>query len=188
MGTASQAILGATEVKESEPTSLLHDFMAEQHANVFARAFSFAADQLPAPPGVEGEDRETPIADRVMLVGDLGFIFQLREREQKVSAKSGNRKIRVLPFFEPAVVVSFSNLCSTPTPDIQNDYVDTEFASYYNVFLKPPPKLYLPHLKSLALPSKGEPLERNLAHSSLEPIRDWFDRNIPAARRAAAWA
>lgn len=91
MGTASQAILGATEVKESEPTSLLHDFVAQQHANVFARAFSFAADQLPAAlPAEEDDTREILIADRVMVVGDIGFVFQLREREQKVTAKSGD--------------------------------------------------------------------------------------------------
>lgn len=31
-------------------------------------------------------------------------------------------------------------------------------------------------------------LERDLAFPALAPVRDWFDRNIPADRRAAAWA
>lgn len=30
-------------------------------------------------------------------------------------------------------------------------------------------------------------LERNLAHPALAPVRAWFDANIPADRRAAAW-
>ena len=30
-------------------------------------------------------------------------------------------------------------------------------------------------------------LERNLAHPALEPVRRWFDSQIPAAKRAAAW-
>jgi aminoglycoside/choline kinase family phosphotransferase len=30
-------------------------------------------------------------------------------------------------------------------------------------------------------------LERNLAHPALTPVRDWVDRNVPAAKRAAAW-
>jgi aminoglycoside/choline kinase family phosphotransferase len=31
-------------------------------------------------------------------------------------------------------------------------------------------------------------LERNLAHPALAPVRDWFDENVPAEMRAAAWA
>jgi aminoglycoside/choline kinase family phosphotransferase len=31
-------------------------------------------------------------------------------------------------------------------------------------------------------------LERNLAFPALAPVRDWFDRNVPADKRAAAWA
>ena len=30
-------------------------------------------------------------------------------------------------------------------------------------------------------------LERNLAHPALAPVRAWFDSNVPADRRAAAW-
>jgi aminoglycoside/choline kinase family phosphotransferase len=31
-------------------------------------------------------------------------------------------------------------------------------------------------------------VERNLAFPALAPVRDWFDRNVPAEKRAAAWA
>jgi len=31
-------------------------------------------------------------------------------------------------------------------------------------------------------------LERNLAHSALESVREWFDSNVPQEKRAAAWA
>ena len=68
-----------------EPASLLHDFIAQQHANVFMRAFSFAARQLPMT-----SDKEVEVADRVLLMDDIGFIFQLREREQKVASKPGD--------------------------------------------------------------------------------------------------
>ena len=31
-------------------------------------------------------------------------------------------------------------------------------------------------------------LDRNFAHPALAPVRSWFDANVPAAARAAAWA
>ncbi len=31
-------------------------------------------------------------------------------------------------------------------------------------------------------------LERNLSHPALSPVRAWFDANVPAEQRAAAWA
>ncbi|MGH6705555.1 MAG: aminoglycoside phosphotransferase, partial [Sphingomicrobium sp.] len=30
-------------------------------------------------------------------------------------------------------------------------------------------------------------LERDLAHSALAPVRDWFDANVPPSARASAW-
>jgi aminoglycoside/choline kinase family phosphotransferase len=30
-------------------------------------------------------------------------------------------------------------------------------------------------------------LERSLAHPALTPVREWFDRNLPPEKRAAAW-
>ncbi len=68
-----------------EPASLLHDFAAQQHANVFTRAFSFPASQLPV-----SSEKDVELADRVLLLDNVGFIFQLREREQKVASKTGD--------------------------------------------------------------------------------------------------
>ena len=74
-------------MKESSPaaSSLLQDFTAQHHANVFLRAFSFPAIQLP-----RSTEDETELADRVVLLDDLGFIVQLKEREQKVASKTGD--------------------------------------------------------------------------------------------------
>jgi hypothetical protein len=87
MGTTSETILARGRVKETakEPTSLLDDFLDQHNSNVFARAFSFGTNQLPAT-----AEKESQLADRVLLVDDIGLIFQLREREHKVTAKSGD--------------------------------------------------------------------------------------------------
>jgi len=69
----------------SDPSTLLHDFTAQQHANVFLRAFSFPTTHLPRNP----ED-ELELADRVVLMDNIGFIFLLKEREQKVATKPGD--------------------------------------------------------------------------------------------------
>lgn len=74
-------------MKESagEPTSLLQDHDAQQHANVFTRAFSFRASQLPI-----NFDKDVELANRVMLIDGIGFIFELFEREQKVASRAGD--------------------------------------------------------------------------------------------------
>jgi len=74
-------------VKESarEPTSLLQDHDAQQHANVFMRAFSYPASQLPI-----NFEKDVELADRVMLIDGIGFIYELCEREQKVASKAGD--------------------------------------------------------------------------------------------------
>lgn len=74
-------------MKEStrEPTSLINDFAAQQHDNVFTRAFSYASSQLPI-----SFDKDVELADRVLMMDDIGFIFELCEREQKVTSKSGD--------------------------------------------------------------------------------------------------
>jgi hypothetical protein len=68
-----------------EPLSLVHDFAALQHANVFTRAFCFDAPHLPVSGESHGE-----LADRVMLMDGIGFIFQLCEREPKVTSRAGD--------------------------------------------------------------------------------------------------
>jgi hypothetical protein len=73
-------------VKESahQPATLLHDFIAQQHANVFARAFAVSTGQLPL-----GVDDHPDLADRILLTETVGFIFELCEREAHVVTKAG---------------------------------------------------------------------------------------------------
>src|SRR4051812_16191885 len=49
------------------------------------KAFSFPASQLPA-----AGEKEVELADRVMLVDNIAFIFGLREREQQTASKVGD--------------------------------------------------------------------------------------------------
>ena len=69
----------------SVATSLRQDFTAHNNANVFLRAFSFPTTQLPL-----AADDERILADRVVMMDGIGFIFQLMEREQKVASKTGD--------------------------------------------------------------------------------------------------
>ena len=43
-----------------------------------------------------------------------------------------------------------------------------------------------PHYKSFQ-PRMWGLLERDLAHPALVPVRQWFDANVPASKRAAIW-
>jgi hypothetical protein len=84
MGTKVTAILGDVKESAHEPASLLHDFIAQQNANAFSRAFAVSTSQLP-----HSDDSEPELADRLLLTDSVGFIFQLCEREQKVVTKAG---------------------------------------------------------------------------------------------------
>jgi len=66
-------------------SSLLQDFTAQQNENAFLRAFSFSTTQLPV-----DSDSEVALADRVIMMDEIGFIFQMMEREQKVASKVGD--------------------------------------------------------------------------------------------------
>jgi len=68
-----------------EPVSLLHDFVAQQHGNVFMRAYCFDTVNLPV-----GAEPHGDLADRVMVMDGIGFIFQLCEREPRVTSKAGD--------------------------------------------------------------------------------------------------
>ncbi|MDQ6690090.1 MAG: hypothetical protein M3Z18_06230, partial [Gemmatimonadota bacterium] len=74
-------------MKESSagPPSLLQDVTAQQNENVFLRAFSFSTTQLPVDSAMDVE-----LADRIVMLDEIGFIFQLMEREKKVASKAGN--------------------------------------------------------------------------------------------------
>lgn len=73
-------------MKESAPeaATLLHDFIAQQHANVFARAFAVSTNQLP-----HSAETQPELADRMLLTNNIGFIFQLCEREPHGVVKAG---------------------------------------------------------------------------------------------------
>ena len=66
-------------------SSLLQEFTTLQNENAFLRAFSFSTIQLPV-----DSTQNVELADRVVLVDKIGFIFQLMEREQKVASKAGD--------------------------------------------------------------------------------------------------
>ena len=64
--------------------TLLQDFTARQNENVFTRAFAFGTGQLP-PVG----DDPAYLAERIVVVDDIGFVFHLAEREHKTAIKTG---------------------------------------------------------------------------------------------------
>ena len=82
--SAHEAASPAAPAVPAAPTTLLHDFIAQQHANVFSRAFAVSTNQLPV-----AADNRPDLADRVLLTDTVGFIFQLCEREPRVVTKSG---------------------------------------------------------------------------------------------------
>ena len=68
-----------------EPQTLLEDFIARQNENVFTRAFSFSSAQLPAV-----EDEDAHLAERFVVLDDIGFVFHVAEREHKAALKTGD--------------------------------------------------------------------------------------------------
>jgi hypothetical protein len=66
-------------------SSLLQEFTTQQNENAFLRAFSFSTAQLPV-----NSSPDVELADRVIMMDEIGFIFQLVEREQKVASKAGD--------------------------------------------------------------------------------------------------
>jgi len=119
-------------VKESSPgpSSLLQDFTAKQHANVFLRAFSFPTIQLPRSPEDENE-----LADRVVLLDDIGFIFQLKEREQKVASKPGDLEKWVANNVVKKAVKQVQN-----TRDLLGSYKGLSLVNHFGHRIYVPPK------------------------------------------------
>lgn len=66
-------------------SSLLQEFTAQQNENAFLRAFSFSTTQLPV-----DSASDVALADRVIMIDKVGFIFQMMERQQKVASKAGD--------------------------------------------------------------------------------------------------
>jgi len=96
----------------------------------------------------------------------------------------------VPPALEAAMLGRFQAASHTPHPGFAADYQrlgaqrNTKilgiFARLWKRDGKPGYLQYLPRV--------WEHLERNLAHPALAPVRHWFDQNVPAHLRAAAWA
>ena len=93
---------------------------------------------------------------------------------------SGKPSICVCPFIDPIVVVSFSNLCTRAVPFTNGGYIDSEFASFYNVFDKLPDPVLRPRLKSTAFPPphsqprQGNALEPKMLEHFFRPMGDCF--------------
>jgi hypothetical protein len=66
-------------------TTLLQEFIAQQSSNVFLRAFSFPTTQLPV---LTTDDKA--LADRVVMMDEIGFVFQIMEREHQVASRLGD--------------------------------------------------------------------------------------------------
>jgi len=84
VGTTPPILANVKESAHEPAATLLHDFIAQQHANVFARAFAVSTSQLPL-----GAEHQPELADRLLLTDRVGFIFQLCEREPHVVTKAG---------------------------------------------------------------------------------------------------
>ena len=110
-------------MKEStrKPTGLIHDFAAQQHENVFSRAFSYAASQLPI-----SFAKDIELADQVLMLDGVGFIFELCEREQKVTSKVGDLEKWLSNHVMRKGVKRIQN-----TRDLLGDYVGLSLVNHF---------------------------------------------------------
>jgi hypothetical protein len=110
-------------VKDSSPgpSSLLQDFTAQQQANVFLRAFSFPTAHLPRDPS-DG----TELTDRVVLLDSIGFIFLLKERDQKVATKPGDLEKWVIDNVVKKGARQIQN-----TRDLLDDYMGLSLVNHF---------------------------------------------------------
>ena len=77
------------------PRNLLEDFTAQLNANVFLREFAFSSTDLRLP-GIG----EIEIADHLILLDDLGFAFQLKERD----SNAGGSRSELAAWFQSKVL------------------------------------------------------------------------------------
>lgn len=103
------------------PSSLLQDFTAQQHANVFLRAFSFPTTDFPRHPEDDAE-----LADCVALLENIGFIFLLKEREQRVATKPGDLEKWVVNNVVKKGVKQIQN-----TRDLLDDYMGLSVVNHF---------------------------------------------------------
>jgi len=110
-------------------SSLLQEFTTQQNENAFLRAFSFSTTQLPVDSASDVE-----LADRVIMMDEIGFIFQLMEREQKVGSKSGNLEKWITNYVVRRGVKQIQN-----TRDLLKSYVGLSLVNNFGhrVFISP---------------------------------------------------
>ena len=95
----------------------------------------------------------------------------------------------VPPALETAMLGRYRATTGTPHPEFAADYQrlgaqrNTKILGIFARLWKRDGK---PGYLQL-MPRVWAHLERNLAHPSLAPVRDWFDQNVPVHLRAAAW-
>lgn len=65
--------------------NLLEDFVAQLNANVFFAEFAFSATELRVP----DTGQQVELADHLVLLGDVGLLFQLKERDAAASQEPG---------------------------------------------------------------------------------------------------
>jgi len=163
------------------------DFSYHLPTKDFGAKWEFIASDDSTVFGAPDDPLREPLADMVQITMDLtdGAVDLKLEPlpADTVATSPPSGSITVMPFtgpkVDPIVVVSFSNLCSTPAPigGADDPYVDREFGSFYNVFLDPPKRRYLPRLTAAGF-SVGE-LERRrreaLANGCVESFRPMGD-------------
>jgi len=96
----------------------------------------------------------------------------------------------VAPALEEAMIARYADAANVADPDrfrahyeILGAQRNTKILGIFTRLWKRDGK---PHYLPLQ-PRVWAYLERNLAHPALAPVRTWFDANVPAEKRAAAW-
>jgi aminoglycoside/choline kinase family phosphotransferase len=92
---------------------------------------------------------------------------------------------------EEAMLARYCSLANVADPDLFRAHYEVLGAQRNTKILGIFTRLWKRDGKPLYLalqPRVWGYLERNLAHPALAPVRGWFDANVPARKRAAAWS
>jgi N-acetylmuramate 1-kinase len=96
----------------------------------------------------------------------------------------------VAPELEEAMIARYAETANVADPDLFRAHYEILGAQRNTKILGIFTRLWKrdgkPHYLPLQ-PRVWAYLERNLAHPALAPVRGWFDANVPADKRAAAW-
>jgi aminoglycoside/choline kinase family phosphotransferase len=107
------------------------------------------------------------------------------------SLLQGSGRYDVAPALEEAMIERYCAAANVADPDLFRAHYEILGAQRNTKILGIFTRLWKRDGKAhyLALqPRVWNYLERNLAHPALGPVRAWFDSNVPAEKRAAAWA